>query len=394
MHPEHVVIQALNGWQEEFTRLRRDLHAHPEIAFQEHRTAGIVQDVLRSYGIEVHHGIAGTGVVGVIKGKDGAQAIGLRADMDALPLAEENTFDHRSRYTGKMHACGHDGHTIMLLAAARYLAAHRDSFAGTVYLIFQPAEENEGGALAMIEAGLFERFDLQSVFGMHNMPGIPVGHFAVRAGAMMAGFDTFDIEIRGTGGHAAMPQHARDVIVAATQLVTALQTIHSRRIDPIQPSVISVTQLHAGTTYNVLPETATLSGTVRYFDATVRALIEARLREICEGIAKTCEVAIEVRYQQRYPATLNTPAEAAECATILSTLFGKEKVDTAPQPLMAAEDFAWMLEKKPGAYVWIGNGKDDGGCMVHNPRYDFNDAIIPYGAAYWVALAQTLLPSR
>lgn len=387
-----AIFDKIISWQEEFAGLRRDLHRHPETAYEEVRTAGIVSDLLTSYGLEVHAGLARTGVVGVLRSgaNNRARAIGLRADMDALHLQEENTFAHRSTQAGKMHGCGHDGHTTMLLAAARYLAEHRD-FDGTVYFIFQPAEENEGGARAMLEAGLFERFDMQAVFGMHNMPGIEVGHFAVAPGAMMAGLDVFDIEVKGTGGHAAMPQHGSDTIVAASQIVSSLQTIVSRSLDPLAAGVVSVTQFHAGTTYNVLPESATLSGTVRCFDPAVQTLIEQRLRQICEHVGQAFGVTVTVRYEKRYPPTINSTPEAALCADLLRRLHGKDRVNTAPTPLMAAEDFAWMLQKKPGAYVWMGNGIEAGGCMVHNPRYDFNDRAIPFGAAYWVALVQHVL---
>lgn len=384
-------LQAFLPWQEEFTALRRDLHRHPETAFEERRTADIVKQRLLSYGLEVHEGLAETGVVGVLRRGSSARSIGLRADMDALHLDEENTFEHRSTHHGKMHGCGHDGHTVMLLAAARELASHTD-LDGVIHFIFQPAEENEGGAKRMIDEGLFERFPMQAVFGLHNMPGIEVGKFAIWPGAMMAGLDIFDIEITGTGAHAAMPQFGQDTVLAASQLVSALHSIVSRALSPTTAGVLSVTQIHAGATYNVLPEVAKLGGTVRFFDTDTQARIEHRMQEVCAGIGQSFGVDVKLRYDKRYPPTLNSEHETSLCVQVLRDLYGDDAVDTHPQPLMAAEDFAWMLTRMPGAYVWAGNGTgSEGGCMVHNPRYDFNDELIPHGAAYWVALARHAL---
>ena len=338
----------------------------------------------------MHRGIGQTGVVGVVRGTEGARAIGLRADMDALPMQERNTFEHASRHPGCMHACGHDGHTAMLLAAAEVLAERRD-FCGTVYLIFQPAEEGEGGARAMIEDGLFERFPMEAVFGMHNWPGMPAGQFAVHSGAAMASADRFDIEVRGQGAHAAMPHLGTDSVVAAAALVQAIQTISSRTLDPLDAAVVSTTMFHAGEAYNVIPDRARLSGTVRAFSEPVVARIEARLRELCAGIAAAFGVTVEFEYRRGYPPTVNTAAQAAICAQVASALVSSDQVLRDPRPSMGAEDFAYFLQHKPGCYVWIGNGPGEGGCMLHNPGYDFNDDIIPVGGAYWVELCHALL---
>lgn len=374
-----------------FAAIRRDLHQHPETAFEETRTADIVAGLLASWGIEVHRGLAKTGVVGVLRRGTGTRSIALRADMDALDMDEANEFAHRSSIPGKMHGCGHDGHTASLLAAADHLA-RQGRFNGTVSFIFQPAEENEGGGRAMIEAGLFDRFPCEAVFGLHNIPGIAVGSFALRPGAMMAGFDTFDIEFVGRGGHAAMPHTTLDPIPAAASFVLAAQTIVSRNLPPEKAAVLSVTRFAGGSAYNVIPERAALAGTVRYFDPAVRERIEERLRATASGIAAAHGVEAVVRYDRRYPATLNSPAETEFCARVLTAAFGADRVDTDPRPLMASEDFAFMLEARPGCYVWTGNGDGEGSCMVHNPRYDFNDAVIPYAATYWVKLVEAALP--
>nr|MBL8456204.1 amidohydrolase [Zoogloeaceae bacterium] len=384
-------IETVRSRQTELTRLRRDIHAHPELAFAEHRTAELVAQHLQSLGIEVHRNIGKTGVVGVVRGGSGTRAIGLRADMDALPMQERNTFEHRSRHTGCMHACGHDGHTTMLLAAAEVLAAQRD-FDGTVYLVFQPAEEGEGGAPAMIADGLFERFPMASIFGMHNWPGMTAGHFAVHAGPAMASADRFDIEVRGHGAHAAMPHLGTDPVVAAAALVQAIQTITSRTLDPLDAAVVSTTIFNAGEAYNVIPDRATLAGTVRAFSEPVAARIEARLRELCAGVATGFGVEVGFDYRRGYPPTVNSLAEAEICAGVATALVGAQQVSRDARPSMGAEDFAFFLQRKPGCYVWIGNGTSEGGCMLHNPRYDFNDEIIPIGAAYWVGLVHKLLP--
>lgn len=385
------VIEAVRFRQPELTRLRRDIHAHPELAFAEHRTAEVVAQHLLALGIEVHRNIGKTGVVGVVRGGSGERAIGLRADMDALPMQERNTFDHHSRHPGCMHACGHDGHTTMLLAAAEILAAQR-AFDGIVYLVFQPAEEGEGGARAMIEDGLFERFPMESIYGMHNWPGMPPGQFAVHAGPAMASADRFDIQVLGHGAHAAMPHLGTDPVVAAAALVQAIQTITSRTLDPLDAAVVSTTMFHAGEAYNVIPDRATLAGTVRAFSETVAARIESRLRELCAGVATAFGVEVSCEYRRGYPPTVNTLAEAEVCANVAAALVGEQQVSRDARPSMGAEDFAFFLQHKPGCYVWIGNGAGEGGCMLHNPRYDFNDDIIPIGAAYWVELVRKLLP--
>jgi len=385
-------LEEIQAYRDELVRIRHDLHAHPETAFEEVRSAGLVADMLESLGIATYRGIARTGVVGALRAGTGTRAIGLRADMDALPMTEANTFAHRSIVPGKMHGCGHDGHTAMLLGAARYLAAH-PAFDGTVYFIFQPAEEGEGGGRLMVEEGLFERFPMDAVYGMHNIPGMPAGTFGVMPGPMMASFDLLDVEVRGKGGHAAFPHAAIDPVLAGSALVCALQGIVSRRVSPLDSAVVSVTTFHAGDTHNVIPPSARLSGTVRVFKEEVRNAVEAEIRRICEGVAHTHGVEIELRYDRRYPPTVNSEAEAGIAREAALALVGPARVLTQAQALMAAEDFAFMLQARPGAYVWIGNGVgQEGGCMVHNPNYDFNDAILPLGSAYWVSLVRTALP--
>ena len=374
-------------------QIRRDIHAHPELCFEEVRTADLVAQKLTEWGIPIHRGMGKTGVVGIVHGRDGGacgRGIGLRADMDALPMQEFNTFSHASQHTGKMHACGHDGHTAMLLAAAQHLAKHRN-FDGTVYLIFQPAEEGGGGAREMITDGLFERFPMDAVFGLHNWPGLPAGSFAVHAGPVMASADRFDIEVLGHGAHAAMPHLGVDPVVAGSALVQALQTVVTRTRDPLDPAVLSVTQFHAGEAYNVIPDRARLTGTVRAFSTEVQAQIEAAMQRICQGIGTAYNVNVRFNYLRGYPATINTPAEAAVCAEVARALVGEGGVRTDVKPSMGAEDFAYFLHEKPGCYVWLGNGPGEGGCTLHNPNYDFNDAVIPTGVTYWVNLAQRLL---
>jgi hippurate hydrolase len=370
---------------------RRDLHMHPETAFEEKRTSDFVAGKLASFGIEVDRGLAGTGVVGTLHGARGrGPVIGLRADMDALHILEKNEFAHRSRAEGKMHACGHDGHTTMLLGAARYLAETRN-FAGTVHFIFQPAEENEGGARVMIEDGLFEKFPMEAVFGMHNMPGMDVGEMAVRAGPFMAAFDIFEIKLTGHGTHAAAPHLGKDAIVAGAQVVTALQTIASRTVDPQDSVVVSITQFHAGDTWNVIPEDVTIRGTLRSFRPEVQADAEAALRRIVEASAAMYGIASSVHYEKRYPPTVNHDEASALAAGVMAEVVGKDRVHLDKRPKMASEDFAFMLQKKPGAYVWLGNGPGEGGCLLHNPRYDFNDQALPIGASYWARLVETRL---
>jgi len=384
------IIEPIAALHAEMTAWRRDLHAHPETAFEEHRTAEIVAEKLASFGIAVHRGLAGTGVVGSLTVGAGRRAVGLRADLDALPIQETNAFEHRSRNTGRMHACGHDGHVTMLLGAAKHLAASRN-FDGTVHFIFQPAEESQGGGRKMVEDGLFDRFPMEAVFGMHNWPGMPVGEFGVMPGPMMASSDEFEIRITGRGGHAAMPHQTIDPVVIGSQIVQALQAIVSRNANPVDATVITVTQFHAGDAINVIPGDAVLRGTARAFRPAVQDLIESGIRRVCAGVAAAHSAGITVGYHRRYPPTINTPAEAAFAAEVMRDIVGAESVHTDLPPTMGAEDFAFMLQVKPGAYVWIGNGPGEGGCMLHNPGYDFNDAILPLGATYWIRLAEHFL---
>lgn len=388
---EAAILPAIAARCERLVELRHDLHAHPELAFNEHRTSERVAAFLAACGIEVHRGLAGTGVVGVLRAGNGKAAIGLRADMDALPLAELNEFPHRSRHPGRMHACGHDGHTAMLLAAAEYLAKTR-AFSGTVYFIFQPAEETEGGARVMIEQGLFERFPMQQVYGMHNWPGLPAGEFAVHSGPVMACADQFDIVLRGHAAHAAMPHQGQDTVLAASALVQGLQSVVSRTLDPLDSAVVSVTRFHAGEAYNILPEEARLGGTVRAFRPEVEERIEAAMQRLCAGTAAAFGVEAQLAYRRGYPPTVNDRAAAEHCRAVAASLVGESRVRTDLPPSMGAEDFSYFLRERPGAYVWIGNGMAEGGCMLHNPRYDFNDDILPLGASYWVRLVETLLP--
>jgi hippurate hydrolase len=385
-------IEELGRYLPQMTQWRRHIHANPETAFEEVGTAAYVVERLRSFGVdEIHEGIAKTGVVASIKAGTSSRAIGLRADLDALDMQESTGVAWQSTRHGKHHACGHDGHTTMLLGAAQHLATTRN-FDGTVHLIFQPAEENEGGGRVMVEEGLFDRFPMQAVFGMHNIPGMAAGHMAVKAGPMMASYDIFEITITGRGSHGAMPHRGIDPITTGAELVQKLQTIVSRNIDPLEPAVVSVTKFHSGTAWNIIPNEAVIGGTVRAFSEAVQSQIEERIRQLCEGTAASHGATISVRYERRYPPTVNHPEEAALCLRVARELLGADAVNDNPRPAMGSEDFAWMLRARPGAYVWIGNGNGSvGGCMVHNPGYDFNDAILPTGAAYWVRLAETAL---
>ena len=368
---------------------RHDFHRHPETAFEEHRTSARVAELLRSWGLQVHTGLAGTGVVGVLQGRGGAgRSIGLRADMDALHVQELNSCAHKSVHPGRMHACGHDGHTTMLLGAAQALAAQPD-FAGTVHFVFQPAEENEGGARAMLEDGLLERFAMEAVYSMHNWPGLPAGTAAVHSTAVMAAFDIFDLTLTGKGCHAAMPHLGKDTLLAACQLVAQLPALIAREQAVHQPAVLSVTSVHAGDTYNVMPEQVHLRGTVRCFDMAQRARIEQRLRD---AIAATCALhglQSQLDYRVSYPATINDPAHAQLCAQVLTEVLGEGKVRRDLPPSMASEDFSFLSQARPGAYIWMGNGEDS--ASLHNPQYDFNDSVLPLGVRYWVALVQALL---
>ncbi|MBL8590597.1 MAG: amidohydrolase [Methylobacteriaceae bacterium] len=371
---------------------RRDLHAHPELLYEVHRTAGIVADKLRAFGCdEVATGVGRTGVVGVIRGrKQGSgRIIGLRADMDALPIAEETGVGHASTNAGVMHACGHDGHTAMLLGAARYLTETRN-FDGTVVVVFQPAEEGGAGGKAMVDDGLMERFGVQEIYGLHNMPGLPIGQFAIRPGPIMAAADRYDIEIEGLGGHAAKPHECRDPIVAAAQIITAAQSIVSRSADPLDSIVVSITRVEAGTTYNIIPERAKLSGTVRTLRAASRDLAEARLKSVVEGVAQAMGVKATISYARGYPVTENHAPQTDFAVRVAGQVVGGPNVDAALAPTMGGEDFSYMLLARPGAFIFMGNGDTAG---LHHPRYDFNDAAIPYGVSYWAKLVETAMPA-
>ncbi|MDD2920008.1 M20 aminoacylase family protein [Rhodoferax sp.] len=377
--------------------LRRDLHAHPELCFNEFRTADVVAAKLTEWGIPIHRGLGTTGVVGIVKAGTSNRAIGLRADMDALPMQEANTFAHASTERGKMHACGHDGHTAMLLAAAQYLATQRN-FDGTVYLIFQPAEEGGGGAREMIQDGLFEKFPMDAVFGMHNWPGMVLGQFAVSSGPVMASSNEFKITLHGKGGHAAMPHNALDPVPVACQLVQSFQTIISRNLKPIDAGVISVTMIHAGEATNVIPNSCELQGTVRTFSLAVLDQIEQRMRVMTEHLCAASCLRADIEFRRNYPPTINSAAEADFARQVMTDIVGADQV-LAQEPTMGAEDFSFMLQAKPGCYVFIGNGDGDhralghggGPCMLHNPSYDFNDGLLPLGATYWVRLAEVWL---
>ena len=395
-----ATLEAISAQADSIAALRRDIHAHPELCYEELRTADLVARKLTEWGIPVHRGLGKTGVVGTVHGRDGGasgRAVGLRADMDALPMQEFNTFAHASQHPGKMHACGHDGHTAMLLAAAQYLAQHRD-FDGTVQLIFQPAEEGGAGAQAMIQDGLFEQFPVQAVFGMHNWPGMPLGSMAVSPGPVMASSNEFKITIRGKGGHAAMPSNCIDPVPIACQMVQAFQTIITRNKKPLDAGVISVTMVHTGEATNVVPDSCELQGTVRTFSLEVLDLIERRMRQVAEHTCAAHEAACTFEFDRNYPPTINTPAEAALARQVMVDIVGEARV-LAQEPTMGAEDFSFMLQAQPGAYCFIANGDGDhremghggGPCTLHNPSYDFNDELIPLGATYWVRLAQAWL---
>lgn len=383
------LIPEIAANRDELVALRRDIHAHPELAYEEKRTANLVAERLSEWGLEVHRGLATTGVVGTLSTGDGP-AVGLRADMDALPLQETNVFSHRSRHDGKMHACGHDGHTAMLLGAARFLA-RSEEFAGTIRFIFQPAEEAAGGAKVMMDDGLFKLFPVEAVFGMHNWPGLDVGRFAMRSGAMMASLDCFDIVIEGRGAHGALPHQGVDPVHAAAQVVTALQSIVSRNIDPLHAAVISVTRIHGGDAYNIIPDQVSLGGGIRCFDREVRELLKVRIAEVVEGVCTGLGARGAVDFVSGYPAVVNHPAAVGLAADVAAAIVGTENVDAEAPPVLGSEDFAYMLEEKPGCYILIGNGAGEGTCMIHNPGYDFNDDVVTLGATYWVKLAQAFL---
>lgn len=385
-----TVIDQIQKFAADLTEFRRDIHAHPELGYHEDRTADRVARQLAAYGCEVHRGLAKTGVVGTLRRGNSTRAIGLRAELDALPIVEQNHFSHRSRHEGRMHACGHDGHATMLLGAARYLAASGD-FDGAVHFIFQPAEEGGAGADVMIKEGLFEQFPCDAVFGMHNMPGLAAGKFSIRPGPMMAGCAFFDITVDGVGGHGAMPESAVDPVVVASQIVQALQTIVSRNILPFEPAVVTVTQIHAGDAYNVIPARAMMHGTARGFTPEVMKLIGARIEQLAANVAAGFGAAAKTEYRLLYPPLINHAAEANYIADVAASLVGEDNVVRNGRQLMASEDFSFMLNARPGAFINIGNGEGEGSCEVHNPKYDFNDSILPLGASLWVALVEKRL---
>jgi amidohydrolase len=375
---------------EQMTVWRRDIHAHPELGFQEERTADLVAKNLDAFGIEVHRGIGKTGVVGVLRAGSSKRSVGLRADMDALPIQEANTFAHRSKNDGRMHACGHDGHTTMLLGAAKYLAETR-KFDGTVNFIFQPAEEGIGGAKAMVDDGLFKRFPCDAIFGMHNRPGMPLGKFAVRSGPMMAGGAFFDIDITGRGSHGARPESGVDSVLVAAHVITALQSIVSRNVRPVDTAVVSVTKVHSGDAYNVIPQTARISGTVRAFSNEVMELIGRNMARVADGVAAGFGAKANTDFRAIFPPTVNNAEEAEFAASVCVDIVGAESVRRDPALIMASEDFSFMLNEVRGCYINIGNGDGEGACEVHNPSYDFNDAALPYGVSFFARLVEKRL---
>ena len=389
------LIPEVDAARGEIQTLRRDIHAHPELRYEEQRTADLVAQKLTGWGLEVHRGLGKTGVVGVLKRGTGTRSIGVRADMDALPVQELNTFEHRSQHDGKMHACGHDGHTAMLLGAARYLA-EKGQFDGTVVFIFQPAEEGGAGAQAMIKDGLFERFPVDAVFGMHNWPGMPSGHFGVKNGPIMASSNEFHICVKGIGSHAALPHNGHDPIFTAVQIANGLQSVITRNKKPIDTAVMSITQFHAGAAVNIVPDEARLAGTVRTFTTETLDLVEDRMRKIIDSTAAAYDCEVEFTFQRNYPPTVNSEAETRFAIEIMQELVGAESVDANVEPTMGAEDFSFMLLEKPGCYAFIGNGEGAhrdqghglGPCILHNASYDFNDDILPLGVTYWVRLVE------
>jgi len=393
------LVEPILSFQSELETIRRDIHAHPELCYEEQRTADVVARCLADWGIEVVRGLGVTGVVGIIKNGTSERAIGLRADMDALPMQELNTFEHASRHAGKMHACGHDGHTAMLLGAAHYLSQNRN-FDGTVYLIFQPAEEGGAGARRMIADGLFERFPMDAVYGLHNWPGMAAGKFGVVAGPMMASSNEFRVVVKGKGAHAAQPHRGIDPVMVAVQIAQAWQTIVSREKNPLDTAVLSITQIHAGSATNVIPDEAVLIGTVRTFTTEVLDLVERRMQEIAAGVAGAFNAGVEFGFKRNYPPLVNHTAQTAFAVEAMKAVVGEDNVDTDVEPTMGAEDFAFMLQAKPGCYVFLGNGDGEhrlgghglGPCQLHNGSYDFNDQLLPIGASYWVRLVEMSLP--
>ncbi|MFO1038303.1 MAG: M20 aminoacylase family protein [Geminicoccaceae bacterium] len=388
------VINRIAEWQDDLQAWRRHLHQNPELGFDEHGTARFVADKLQAFGVdEIHEGVGRTGVVGVIRGQGGSGTIGLRADMDALPIVEESGAPWTSGAPGKMHACGHDGHTTMLLGAARYLAEQRN-FAGTVYLIFQPAEESQGGGREMVRDRLFERFPAERVFGLHNWPYMPTGSFAMCKGPCMAASDEFVIKLKGVGCHAAAPHLGRDPITAGALLVQALNSVIAREVDPLDQAVISVTRLAGGDAYNIVPERVELWGTIRTFKKETQAKLEQRLRDVAAGIAAAQGIEAEVIIKNGYPATINVASEADLGADAAAEIVGEERVERNPPPFMGSEDFSFMLEQRPGAYIWMGTGDDRPGQQLHSPYYDFNDEALGVGVSYWIRLVERLLPRQ
>ncbi|CDF84651.1 Hippurate hydrolase [Pseudomonas knackmussii B13] len=378
--------------QDEFTRIRRQIHQHPELGFEEHRTSALVAGLLREWGYEVHEGVGGTGVVGVLRLGNGSRSLGIRADMDALPIQEASGVPHCSQHAGKMHACGHDGHTAILLCAARYLAESK-SFDGTLNLIFQPAEEQLGGAVAMMDDSLFERFPCDAVYALHNAPGLPVGCFLTREGPLSASSDRVSIRLLGVGGHGAMPHTAKDPVVAAAEMVLALQTIVSRNVPSTETAVVTVGSIHAGDAPNVIPDQAVLQLSVRATIPEVRELLKKRIAEVAHGVAAVHGIELDYRYEELMPVLVNTPEETRLLREVASELVGPQRLlSNPPAGFLGSEDFAWMLQRRPGCYIALGNGQSGpSGCMVHNPGYDFNDAAIPFGASLWARLAEKYL---
>ncbi|MCK5828835.1 MAG: amidohydrolase [Methylococcales bacterium] len=390
-----TIYKEIKAMHAEMQQWRQYFHQFPETAFEEINTSQFISSKLKSFGLKVYEGLAKTGVIASLSSGTGTSTkkIALRADMDALFIEEKNALPYKSKNTGKMHACGHDGHSAMLLGAAKYLADHND-FDGTVYFIFQPAEEGRAGAKQMIDEGLFQLFPADRVFGLHNFPDIPAGHFAIRPGPMMASFDCFEIVISGQATHAAMPHLGNDVMVAAAQIITALQTVVSRNINPADPAVLSITQIHGGNTWNAIPDSVVLRGTYRCFNSNIQQLIKEKLMQIVESIAQGFNLSTQININPEnagYPVTSNSEEETAIAIEVAQALVGIDHVDLNALPSMGSEDFSFMLQEKPGCYVWLGNGSSDGDCLLHNPHYDFNDDILTIGASYWVKLVEKLL---
>jgi len=393
------LVDPIIAFQSELQEIRRDLHAHPELCYEEQRTSDVVAAKLAEWGIPVIRGLGITGVVGVIKNGSSARSIGLRADMDALPMHEVNTFPHASVHPGKMHACGHDGHTAMLLGAAKHLAEHRN-FDGTVYLVFQPAEEGGAGARRMIEDGLFEQCPMDAIYGMHNWPGIPSGHMSVCEGPLMASSNEFYVTVKGKGGHAAQPHKCIDPVMVAVQIAQSWQTIISRRTSPLDTAVLSLTQIQAGTATNVIPDEAKMAGTVRTLSWDVLDMLEQQMEQVAVNTAAAFGAEVEFKFRRNYPPLINHPEATRFAVEVMKSVVGADKVDDQAEPSMAAEDFAYFLQARPGCYIFIGNGEGDhragghglGPCVLHNGSYDFNDNLLPIGASFWVKLVEASLP--